>query len=137
MGHNGAGKTTVIYMLTGMLKPSDGDASVYGYKLSNNIGQIQQNLGLCQQFDVLFETLTVKEHLKFICELKNMPSDEFDAAISDTMNVVMLTEFQDKQVNELSGGMKRKLSLAMAMVTKPSVLILDEPTSGLDVESRR
>lgn len=73
----------------------------------------------------------------FICELKNMPVELYHQSIEETISVVMLTEFRNKKVKELSGGMKRKLSLAMAIVTKPSVLILDEPTSGLDVESRR
>lgn len=71
-----------------------------------------------------------------VCELKDMPKDEIEKAVDETLNVVMLTEFKDKMIDELSGGMKRKLSLGMAIVTKPKVLILDEPTSGLDVQSR-
>ena len=98
---------------------------------------IQSNLGLCQQFDVLFEDLTVQEHLNFVCELKNMPSGLIGETIDQTLKVVMLTEFKNKLAKNLSGGMKRKLSLAMAIVTKPRLIILDEPTSGLDVESRR
>jgi len=76
LGHNGAGKTTAIFMLTGMLTPTSGDASIYGNKLSTDIDSVQQNLGLCQQFDVLFEILTVKEHLELVCELKNIPVAE-------------------------------------------------------------
>lgn len=79
----------------------------------------------------------MREHLVFVCELKNMEQSQIPGTIEETLRVVMLTEHQGKQVKELSGGMKRKLSLAMAIVTKPNVLILDEPTSGLDVESRR
>ena len=86
---------------------------------------------------MLFEMLTVKEHLQFVCELKNVDRGEIKDLIQKTLQVVMLTEHKDKLVSELSGGMKRKLSLAMAIVTKPKVIILDEPTSGLDVESRR
>ena len=83
------------------------------------------------------DKLTVREHLILTCELKNMPKDQIEITIADTLNVVMLTEHQSKKVEQLSGGMKRKLSLAMAIVTKPKIIILDEPTSGLDVESRR
>ena len=86
---------------------------------------------------MLFETLTAREHLKFICEIKNMNPALIENSIVETLQVVMMTEHQNKLVKELSGGMKRKLSLAMAIVTKPTLLILDEPTSGLDVESRR
>ena len=80
--------------------------------------------------------MTVKEHLDFVCEIKNMPIDRKDAAIRETLRQVMLEEHQDKLITQLYGGMKRKLSLAMAKVTEPKLLILDEPTSGLDVESR-
>ena len=72
LGHNGAGKTTAINMLTGMLDCSNGDASVYGYTVTQNIDFVQKNIGLCQQFDVLFDLLTVREHLRLVCELKNM-----------------------------------------------------------------
>ena len=71
------------------------------------------------------------------CELKNFPKEQIERTVEETIQFVMLTEFKDKIVKELSGGMKRKLSLAMAIVTKPKLIILDEPTSGLDVESRK
>ena len=86
---------------------------------------------------MLFDFLTVKEHLQLICDIKNIPHNQIDQTINETIDIVMLKEFTDKRVKELSGGMKRKLSLAMAIVTKPKVIILDEPTSGLDVQSRR
>ena len=86
---------------------------------------------------MLFDLLTVKEHLQLICDIKNIPHNQIDQTINETIDIVMLKEFTDKRVKELSGGMKRKLSLAMAIVTKPKVIILDEPTSGLDVQSRR
>jgi ABC-type multidrug transport system ATPase subunit len=78
LGHNGAGKTTTIFMLTGMLDATSGDAKVYGYSILDNISVIQKNLGLCQQFDVLFETLTVWQHLWLVCELKNVNENEMD-----------------------------------------------------------
>ena len=86
---------------------------------------------------MLFDLLTVHEHLVLACELKNMPKQEVETSIKDTLEIVMLTEFTDKKVEELSGVMKRKLSLAMALVSRPKLIILDEPTSGLDIESRK
>jgi ATP-binding cassette subfamily A (ABC1) protein 3 len=124
-------------MMTGILKPTSGDVDVYGYSISKDMDKVRMNMGLCQQFDVLYDDVTVKEHLKLVCELKNFPRDQVENTIRDTLEVVMLTEHQNKMVKSLSGGMKRKLSLAMALVSRPKVLILDEPTSGLDVESRR
>jgi ATP-binding cassette, subfamily A (ABC1), member 3 len=79
----------------------------------------------------------VREHLELVCELKNVPHNEVKSQIDETLNVVMLTDHQRKLANQLSGGMKRKLSLGMALIGKSKLIILDEPTSGLDVESRR
>ena len=110
---------------------------VYGYSTKKQSHIVQKNLGLCQQFDVLFDTLTVYQHLWLVCEIKNMPRELIETAINDTVAEVMLTEHRDKIAKELSGGMKRKLSLAMAIVSKPKLIILDEPTSGLDIESRK
>ena len=75
--------------------------------------------------------------MKLVCELKNMQPNIIEQTIDDSLAVVMLTEHQQKKVKELSGGMKRKLSLALAIVSKPKLIILDEPTSGLDIESRK
>jgi ABC-type multidrug transport system ATPase subunit len=86
---------------------------------------------------VLFDQLTIREHLELICAIKCMPEAQVAGAIQETLGLVMLAEHAGKKITELSGGMKRKVSLAMAIVTRPRVLILDEPTSGLDVESRR
>lgn len=123
-------------MLTGMIKPTAGDAVIYGHTLLKEIGHVRQNLGLCQQFDVLFDELTVKQHLRLVCELKHVLPGTVEAEISKVIEEVMLFEHQDKPAKALSGGMKRKLSLAMALIGQPQVLILDEPTSGLDLDSR-
>jgi ATP-binding cassette subfamily A (ABC1) protein 3 len=137
LGHNGAGKTTVLNMITGILKPSSGNAQIYGANLVNDIDSVRQSLGLCQQFDVLYEVLTVREHLQLVCELKNVPHHEVQNEITNTLSIVMLGEHEHKQAKQLSGGMKRKLSLAMALIGGSKLIILDEPSSGLDVESRR
>ena len=73
LGHNGAGKTTVLNMITGILKPTRGNAQIYGANLVEDIDAVRQSLGLCQQFDVLYDVLTVREHLEIVCELKNVP----------------------------------------------------------------
>lgn len=124
-------------MLTGMLQPSSGDAKILGRSLVSDINAVRQDIGLCQQFDILFDQLTVKEHLQLVCDLKCVEKSVVQAEITSTLRLVMLEIHQDKQVNMLSGGMKRKLSLGMSLVGKSSVIILDEPTSGLDVDSRR
>lgn len=124
-------------MLTGITEPTSGFVSIYGNSIADKMSEIQQDLGVVQQFDVLFDKLTVREHLEFVCEIKNVSELFIDKWIVDTLKEVTLFEQADKLVEELSGGMKRKLSLAMAIVTNPSLLILDEPTSGLDESSRQ
>ena len=88
LGHNGAGKTTAIYMMTGMLSPTSGDALVYENSVIDNIDSVQQNLGLCQQFDILFENLTVKEHLDFVCKLKNVPQKDIQGMVDFVLEKV-------------------------------------------------
>ena len=73
LGHNGSGKTTLLNMITGILKPSSGNATIYGANLLDEIDTVRQSLGLCQQFDVVFDVLTVREHLELTCDLKNVP----------------------------------------------------------------
>jgi ATP-binding cassette, subfamily A (ABC1), member 3 len=136
LGHNGAGKTTTIDMLSGMLKPTSGDADVHGVSLRKDLDSVRKSLGLCQQFDVLFDQLTVKDHLKLACELKDVPKSQVEHEIREILDLVLLKVHSWKQAQYLSGGMKRKLSLGMALIGKPKIIILDEPTSGLDVDSR-
>ena len=75
LGHNGSGKTTVLNMITGILEPSSGSATIYGADLVEDLDTVRQSLGLCQQFDVLFEVLTVREHLQLACDLRNVPHE--------------------------------------------------------------
>ena len=137
LGHNGAGKTTAINLLTGILEPTSGDVEIHGNFITQNLTAVRQDLGLCQQEDVLFDRLTVYEHLKLVCELKNVAKANVEQEITETLRCVMLEAHKNKEVNELSGGMKRKLSLGMSLVGNSQVVILDEPTSGLDVDSRK
>ena len=139
MGHNGAGKTTAIYMLTGMLMPSEGDAIIHGNSIKRDTDEVRRSIGLCQQHDVLWDLVSVEEHLRLTLRvrLNEVNVQNENEKINEILRQVMLTEHRAKLVKELSGGMKRKLSLGMALIGGTQTIILDEPTSGLDVESRQ
>lgn len=139
LGHNGAGKTTAIYMLTGMLMPSGGDAVINGNSIKRDTDAVRSSIGLCQQHDVLYDLVSVEEHLRLTMRIRTNRVDIADEAqkINEILRQTMMTEHRAKLVKELSGGMKRKLSLGMALIGGTKTIILDEPTSGLDVESRQ
>ncbi|ETL98845.1 hypothetical protein L917_04165 [Phytophthora nicotianae] len=137
LGHNGAGKTTLISMLTGMIAPSSGDATFRGMSITEDMDEIRESLGLCFQHDVLFEELTVEEHLLFFGRIKGYTKTELDAVITRQIREVGLTEKRHVKSTELSGGMKRKLSVAVSLLGDSSLVFLDEPTSGMDPYSRR
>ena len=125
-------------MLTGMLMPTSGDAIINGNSIKMDTDAVRQGIGLCQQHDVLFDLVSVEEHLRLTMRIRTNRVDVADenAKINEILREVMLTEHRAKLVKELSGGMKRKLSLGMALIGGTQTIILDEPTSGLDVESR-
>ncbi|KAF4317459.1 hypothetical protein JM18_007589 [Phytophthora kernoviae] len=137
LGHNGAGKTTLISMLTGMIGPSSGDATFRGLSITEDMDEIRESLGLCFQHDVLFEELTVEEHLLFFGRIKGYTKQELEAVITRQIREVGLTEKRHVKSTELSGGMKRKLSVAVSLLGDSSLVFLDEPTSGMDPYSRR
>ncbi|EGZ19833.1 ABC transporter lipid export ABCA family [Phytophthora sojae] len=137
LGHNGAGKTTLISMLTGMIAPTSGDATFRGLSVKEDMDEIRESLGLCFQHDVLFEELTVEEHLLFFGRIKGYTKTELDAVITRQIREVGLTEKRHVKSTELSGGMKRKLSVAVSLLGDSSLVFLDEPTSGMDPYSRR
>jgi len=137
LGHNGAGKTTTISILTGMLTRTSGRAIIDGYDTETQMGEIRASLGICPQFDVLWPTLTVREHLRLYAAFSGMNKLIIDRELYTVVEEVALTEKIDDRSSDLSGGMKRKLSLAIAFIGSPSVVFLDEPTSGMDPYSRR
>jgi ABC-type multidrug transport system ATPase subunit len=134
LGHNGAGKTTTIHMLTGLLNPTSGDASVMGQSVSTQMPLIRENIGICLQHDCLFDLLTVQEHIEFYSMLKNSYNKD---DVKTTMKDVALYEKRYTPSKNLSGGMKRKLSVAIAFCGGSKTVFLDEPTSGMDPFSRR
>uniref|UniRef100_T1JE66 ABC transporter domain-containing protein n=1 Tax=Strigamia maritima TaxID=126957 RepID=T1JE66_STRMM len=143
LGHNGAGKTTTMSILTGMIPPSKGTAYVNGYDVRTQINDARNNIGLCPQSNMLFDKLTVKEHLKFFGKVHSPISLKIDSSKGLKREIIsLLWQLQlDNKKNtlamNLSGGMKRKLNLGIALIGEPKVVILDEPTSGMDPEARR
>mmetsp|Transcript_15159 Transcript_15159/g.25138 ORF Transcript_15159/g.25138 Transcript_15159/m.25138 type:complete len:1684 (-) Transcript_15159:977-6028(-) len=141
LGHNGAGKTTTISMLTGMYAPTDGYAVVAGKDIRTEMNDIRSDLGICLQHDCLFPDLTVQEHIEFFSRLKGLyakyPKAEVAEKIQLSIEDVALLEKRHTLSKNLSGGMKRKLSVAIAFCGESKTVLLDEPTSGMDPFSRR
>ena len=139
LGHNGAGKTTLINILTGLYPSTHGSAIYNSYNIlsSEGIEKFRKVLGICPQHDVLFNDLTVEEHLEMFCVFKSFEKSKIQNEISKVIHDFGLEEIRDTKVENLSGGQKRKLSIAIAIVGGSSVIFLDEPTSGMDITSRR
>jgi len=136
LGHNGAGKTSTIAMLTGLYPPTSGEVSIYGHSICENMAKARQSIGICPQHDVLFDRLTVMEHLVFFSRIKGVSSDSSE--LKEKALEIGLTEDQLRTTAAaLSGGNKRKLSVAIALCGNPKFLILDEPTSAMDPTARR
>lgn len=132
LGHNGAGKTTTMSMLTGMFTPTSGTAYIDGKDIRVDLNSIRSSLGLCPQHNVLFHELTVKEHITFFSKLKGLnKSSEIDEQIRKYVNLLELTPKLNAQSKTLSGGMKRKLSIGIALCGNSKIVMCDEPTSGM------
>jgi ABC-type multidrug transport system ATPase subunit len=137
LGENGAGKSTTLSMLTGMFKPSDGTALVGGFDIRTEIDQVHLSMGLCPQFDLLWSDLTVKEHLLFYARLKGVDTSHEVDHVDKLIAEVGLAKAANKRADALSGGMRRRLSIAISLVGDSKIVFLDEPTTGLDAASRR
>ncbi|KAF3687446.1 ATP-binding cassette sub-family A member 1 ATP-binding cassette transporter 1 [Channa argus] len=137
LGHNGAGKTTTMSILTGLFPPTSGTAYILGKDIRTELSTIRQNLGVCPQHNVLFSMLTVEEHIWFYAHLKGLPDDKVKAEMEQIVNDVGLPHKRKSRTSTLSGGMQRKLSIALAFVGGSKVVILDEPTAGVDPYARR
>lgn len=137
LGHNGAGKSTAINLLTGILPVTKGQIELMGLNYRNDLDQIRQNIGLCLQYNVLYDELTVEDHLKFYAVIKGVPKEHLAVEIENIINECALANEKGKLSKNLSGGNKRKLSLANALIGKSKIVFLDEPSSGLDPNSRR
>lgn len=138
LGPNGAGKTTLLSILSGMLRPTAGTAYIDGYDIITQADLVQKAIGICPQFDILWDDLTVNEHLRFYMRMKDIPREKkLHIMVNEMVEAVGLTEQMNKTAKSLSGGMQRKLSIAIALCGDPKLVLLDEPSSGLDPEARR
>ncbi len=136
LGPNGAGKSTTVLMLTTLLPPTAGTARVAGYDVVHEGPQVRATIGAALQEAALDPLLTGREHLRLQAALQALPRAERRPRADELLRRVGLVEAADRKVKGYSGGMKRRLDLAMALVHRPRVLFLDEPTTGLDVQSR-
>ncbi|KAM6977694.1 retinal-specific phospholipid-transporting ATPase ABCA4-like [Aplochiton taeniatus] len=137
LGQNGAGKTTTMSILTGMFPPTSGTATIYGKDIRTDMDTIRLSLGMCPQHNILFHHMTVAEHILFYALLKGKPLGEAEEEVENMLQDLGFPHKRDEEAQNLSGGMQRKLSVAMAFVGGAKVVILDEPTSGVDPYSRR
>ncbi|KAG7256144.1 hypothetical protein CRUP_035701, partial [Coryphaenoides rupestris] len=137
LGHNGAGKTTTMSILTGLFPPTSGTAYILGKDIRSELSTIRQNLGVCPQHNVLFSMLTVEEHIWFYARLKGLAEEEVKKEMEQIITDIGLPHKRQSRTSTLSGGMQRKLSVALAFVGGSKVVILDEPTAGVDPYSRR
>ena len=134
LGPNGAGKTTSISMMVGLLRPSSGKVLING----KEVAKIDKGtIGICPQELVLWENLTCYESLKLMGDMYEIPKGELDGRIKTLLEDLFLTDKADTVVSNLSGGMKRRLNLALAVIHQPEIVLLDEPSEGLDPQSRR
>ncbi|MDA0756138.1 MAG: ATP-binding cassette domain-containing protein [Crenarchaeota archaeon] len=137
LGPNGAGKSTTMMILTTLLKPTSGNASVFGFDVITNPSKVRKNIGFVQQEIGIDEYLTARENLQFQCKISQIPKDQTQKRIEEVIDLVELTERQDEQSITFSGGMRKRLDIACGLIHRPKVLFLDEPTVGLDLQTRR
>lgn len=135
LGSNGAGKTTTVGILTTQLRPEGGSVRILGWNLDGEQKKIQKEISLTGQFSALDEALTGRENLVFMGRLRHLADPEIEA--EKLLDYFSLSKVKNQRAASYSGGMKRKLDIAMSLVGNPRVLFLDEPTTGLDPQSRR
>jgi ABC-2 type transport system ATP-binding protein len=137
LGPNGAGKTTTVRILCGLMMPTSGNATVVGYDVVKEPEEVKQRIGYMPQAYGLYDDLTIEETLEFFGSVYRVPSDERRKRADEILQLVRLEEFRKQYAGQLSGGMKRRLSLAVSLIHNPELLILDEPTAGIDPPLRR
>ena len=137
LGPNGAGKSTTMMILTTLLKPTSGYALVGGHNVVSEAKKVRKKIGYVQQEISVDEFLTGRENLYLHARINQVPNNQISSRIDEVIELVELTEKQDKATLTYSGGMRKRLDIANGLLSRPSVLFLDEPTVGLDIQTRR
>ena len=137
LGVNGAGKTTTFKTLTSEIEPTSGSIHIGGQSMAKDFNKIKKMIGYCPQTNPIFEHMTVEENIFYFASLKGVPDDRRDSLVKQTMQQLDLLGSYNKLAGTLSGGNKRKLSVAMAIIGNPPIILLDEPSAGMDPEARR
>ena len=136
LGVNGAGKTTAIKMLSCLTKPTGGDAIVGGYSITKEPERVKRLIGVSPQETAVAPNLSVEENLELICGIHGFPKEKTKAKIRELDQQFTLNDVLKRKAGKLSGGLQRRVSIAMALISEPGILFLDEPTLGLDVIAR-
>ncbi|CAF3610572.1 unnamed protein product [Rotaria sordida] len=137
LGHNGAGKTTITFILVGMMKATSGCVIIQGLDHRIYIQQTRKMIGFCPQYDILYDKLSVQEHLELFAQIRHLDPTTINKSIDTILDLAGLVNDRRTLSKDLSGGMKRRLSIGISLIGDPKVLILDEPTSGIDPYNRR
>lgn len=137
LGPNGSGKTTTINCLSGLIKPTSGNLWVGGYDVQKEIGEVRAILGICPQETALYPFLSARENIELFGSLYSIPKNNLKQNVEYVIGKVGLGDDANRRVGKYSGGMKRRVCVAMALVQDPKVVFLDEPTVGMDPQSRR
>lgn len=136
LGINGAGKTTVIKMLSCLTLPTNGDAEIFGYSITKEAWQVKRLIGVSPQQTAIAPNLSVRENLELICGIQGFSKEKTKEKIKELCTKFSLDSVLKRKAGKLSGGWQRRVSIAMALIGEPQVLFLDEPTLGLDVIAR-
>lgn len=137
LGPNGAGKTTTISILSCLLRPTGGDASVGGASITKQQAAVKEAIGVVPQEIALYPDLTAQENLAFWGKMYGLRGSELDARVEEVLDLIDLTDRKKDRLEDFSGGMKRRVNIGAALLHKPRILFLDEPTVGIDPQSRR
>lgn len=137
LGPNGAGKTTTISILSGLLAPTSGEATIGGYSIKNNIRDVKQIIGVVPQEIALYQTISARENLQFWGRMYGLSGEVLKERVTAVLDIAGLADRADEKVSTYSGGMKRRINIAVGLLHNPKVLFMDEPTVGIDPQSRR